>query len=166
MRGQVTSAMTYGAAGSGIDVGFGASEVTPLAFINRLVRFMEENNVPTENRWLVGPPLFWEQMADESSKLVGVDFTGDGESILRNGRVSDGMIRGFKCYRSNNMPTSSSTYWVMAGHMSSTATASQIAKTEVVRSESSFSDIVRGLHLYGRKTLRTNALAVGWFTVD
>ena len=47
---------------------------------------------------------------------------------------------------------------VLAGHMSSTATASHIAKTEVVRSTETFSDIVRGLHVFGRKVLRPEAL--------
>jgi hypothetical protein len=46
----------------------------------------------------------------------------------------------------------------MAGHMSSTATASHIAKTEVVRDTDSFSDIVRGLHVYGLKVLRPEAI--------
>ena len=52
-------------------------------------------------------------------------------------------------------------YVVMAGHMSSTATASHIAKTEVVRDTSTFSDIVRGLHVFGRKVLRPESLVLG-----
>ena len=47
---------------------------------------------------------------------------------------------------------------VLAGHISSTATASHIAKTEVVRSTETFSDIVRGLHVFGRKVLRPEAI--------
>ena len=38
--------------------------------------------------------------------------------------------------------------------MSACATASAIAKTEVVRDPNSFADIVRGLHVFGRKVLR------------
>ena len=38
--------------------------------------------------------------------------------------------------------------------MSSVATASAIAKTEVVRDPNSFADIIRGLHVFGRKVLR------------
>ena len=45
--------------------------------------------------------------------------------------------------------------------MSSTATASHIAKTEVVRSTEAFSDIVRGLHVFGRKVLRPEAIVRG-----
>ena len=42
--------------------------------------------------------------------------------------------------------------------MSSTATASHIANTEVVRDTDSFADIVRGLHVFGRKVLRSGAV--------
>ena len=54
----------------------------------------------------------------------------------------------------------------MAGHMSSTATASHIAKTEVVRSTESFSDVVRGLRVWSKKSLRPEALAVGVVKTD
>jgi hypothetical protein len=54
----------------------------------------------------------------------------------------------------------------MFGHMSSTATANQIAKTEVVRDPDSFADIVRGLHIFGRKVLRTEALIARHLLID
>ena len=50
--------------------------------------------------------------------------------------------------------------------MSSTATASHIAKTEVVRSTETFSDIVRGLHVFGRKVIRPEALVQGVVKTD
>ena len=58
-------------------------------------------------------------------------------------------------------PSGSNEYYSLAGHMSSTATASHIAKTEVVRDTDSFADIVRGLHVFGRKVLRSGALYSG-----
>lgn len=156
----------YGTTGSPIDVGFAAGEVSPLNVLTRLSRLLDDNSVPEENRWFVAKPLFWEIMADENSKLMGVDFTGDSSSKLRNGRVTDGLIRGFRCYKSNNSPQDSSKDVGLAGHMSSTATASQIAKTEMIRDNDSFADIVRGLHVYGRKTLRTEAIVRVIYEVD
>ena len=41
---------------------------------------------------------------------------------------------------------------------SAVATAEQINKTETYRDQDSFADIVRGMHLYGRKILRPEAL--------
>lgn len=163
-----TTSNVYGAdSASAIDVGFAAGEVSPLAVLSRLSRLLDEDNVPTENRWVVATPQFWEVMQDENSKIMGVDFTGDGSSILRNGRVCDGMIRGFKCYKSNNLPTpTTATGVLLAGHKSAVATASQIAKTEVLRSENTFADIVRGLHVYGRGLLRETALTKCFYTID
>ena len=156
-----------GAATGSIDVGFGAGEVSPLKLMARMSRLLDDQDVPEENRWFVAKPEFWEVMSDENSKLMGVDFTGDNSSKLRNGRVTDGQIRGFTCYKTNNVPaTTSATGQVLCGHMSSTATASQIAKTESYRAHGFFGDVVRGLHLYGRKTLRDDAMSNAFYTID
>ena len=170
MDDQPVTANIYGAdtSGNSRDVGFAAGEQSPLSVLNRACRLLDDQNVPRDNRWCVAKPTFWEQMADENSKLLDVDFSHDDNAILRNGRVSQGLIRGFKGYVSNNMPVSSSQSFeeLLFGHMSSTATASQIAKTEVYRDPDSFADIVRGLHLFGRKTLRTNAVGLVYMTID
>lgn len=174
IAGQATSTGTYGADGAttSIDMGYDAGEISPLGVMSRLGRLLDDQDVPEEGRWFVASPLFWEVMADENSKLMGVDFTGDSSSKLRNGRVTEGQIRGFNCYKTNNAPVGSvvgntTTGGVaLAGHISSTATVSQIAKTEVIRSQDFFGDIVRGLHLYGRKALRTAAIAKSFYRVD
>jgi hypothetical protein len=76
-------------------------------------------------------------------------------------------VYGFKLYMSNNLPyagtgpsaTSGSNYgYILAGHISSTATAEQIKTSEKLRSERTFADIVRGLHVFGRKLLRSESL--------
>ena len=108
---------------------------------------------------------------DENSKFINNDYTDKGTDILRNGKVTNGLIRGFRMYNSNNLPyvnngpaTSSSTgsehsYGViMAGHTGAVATAQQINKTETFRSPSTFADIVRGMQLYGRKILRPESI--------
>jgi hypothetical protein len=47
---------------------------------------------------------------------------------------------------------------IVAGHDSAVATAETINKTETYRDPDSFADIVRGMHLYGRKILRPEAI--------
>jgi hypothetical protein len=47
---------------------------------------------------------------------------------------------------------------IVGGQDSAVATAQQITKTESYRDPDSFADIVRGMHLYGRKILRPEAL--------
>ena len=63
---------------------------------------MDEANVDTADRWFVADPVFFELLMDENSKFVSADFGGGEE--LRNGRVGDGLVRGFRVYKSNNLP--------------------------------------------------------------
>jgi len=52
---------------------------------------------------------------------------------------------------------------IVAGHDSAIATAEQINKTETYRDPDSFADIVRGMHFYGRKILRPEAITVAQY---
>ena len=50
-------------------------------------------------------------------------------------------------------------YYVLAGTNEAITFASQLAKIESLRDKDSFSDLVRGLYLYGAKTVQPKALA-------
>ena len=138
----------------------------PLTVIARMSRLLDQQNVDTQGRWLVVDPVFMELLKDEDSRLFNADFGGSG---LQNGQIGTN-IHGFRVYTSNNLPsvgtgpsftgTNSSTNYgmIVAGHDSAVATAEQINKTETYRDPDSFADIVRGMHLYGRKILRPEAL--------
>ena len=90
-----------------------------------------------------------------------------GQGSIRNGLVSSGKLRGFDMYKSNNIAaTSNAAGKCLAGHMSSTATANTILSTEVLRDPTSFGDIVRGLHVYGAKVLRDDALCSAFYAID
>ena len=130
---------------------------------------LDKNDVPEENRWLVGPPGFYEVLRQAGAKIMDSSVIGTGNSPLLNGKVTDRPLHGFNLYQSNVLVVSSvgsaATYTIgssatsghavfLYGHMSAVATASHIAKTEVIRDPDSFSDIVRGLHVFGRKVLR------------
>jgi hypothetical protein len=87
-------------------VGGGTGVVSPLAILNRMSRVLDQKNVDTEGRWFVADPVFYELLMDENSKLINNDFASgqDAGGILRNGRVASGLIRGFRVYKSNNLP--------------------------------------------------------------
>lgn len=154
----------YDGAGS-VDIGQD-SETDPLNLMARMARLLDEQNVPEEGRWFVAGPDFYEQLGQSTSKLLSVDFNA-GQGSIRNGLVSSGKLRGFDMYKSNNIEaTSNATGKVLAGHMSSTATAQTIISTEVLRDPSSFGDIVRGLHVYGSKVLRPEAIVGGFYLID
>ncbi len=163
------TANVYGSnatSGGLITAGYGSGQSTPFQIISRLKRFLDVANVPTDDRWLVASPYFWEIAASEDAKLLNHLYTSTSENLLRNGRISDGELRGFRCYQSNNVVTGTVSgtayYQVLAGHKSSVATASQLAQVESFRSQTSFGDVVRGMHLYGHQTLRPEAIAVAW----
>jgi hypothetical protein len=149
-----------------LDIGFGSDEHDPLDIMGRMARLLDEQNVPEEGRWFVASPDFYEVLGQSSSKLLSVDYNG-GQGSIRNGLVSSGKLRGFDMYKSNNIAaTSNAAGKCMAGHMSSTATANTILSTEVLRDPTSFGDIVRGLHVYGAKVLRDEALVSAFYGID
>ena len=151
----------------------GSGNANPTMVIARMARLLDQQNVDTQGRWLVVDPVFIEVLKDEDSKLLNSDFGGSG---LQNGLVVNN-LHGFQVYVSNNLPsigtgsgtvggTNSSNYGVIvAGHSSAVATAEQINKTETYRDPDSFADIVRGMHLYGRKILRPEALVNAKFNL-
>ena len=138
----------------------------PLDVMSFMAKLLDEQSIPEEGRWFVAPPSFYNELAQSGSKLLSVDFNA-GQGSIRNGLVSSGKLRGFDMYKSNNVAAASTaTGKIMAGHISSTATAQTIISTEVLRDPSSFGDIVRGLHVYGAKVLRPEALVSAFYTVD
>ena len=138
----------------------------PLDVMSFMAKLLDEQSVPEEGRWFVAPPSFYNELAQSGSKLLSVDFNA-GQGSIRNGLVSSGKLRGFDMYKSNNVAAASTaTGKVLAGHISSTATAQTIISTEVLRDPTSFGDIVRGLHVYGAKVLRPEALVSAFYTVD
>ena len=149
-----------------LDIGFGTNEHDPLDIMARMARLLDEQNVPEEGRWFVASPDFYEVLGQASSKLLSVDFNA-GQGSIRNGLVSSGKLRGFDMYKSNNIAsTSNAAGKCMAGHISAVATANTILSTEVLRDPSSFGDIVRGLHVYGAKVLRSEALVGAFYGID
>jgi hypothetical protein len=144
----------------------GSGNAYALQVISRMARKLNQQNVDTNGRWLVVDPVFQEILQDEDSRLFNSDFGGSG---LQNGLILNN-LHGFKVYVSNNLPsvgtgpattggTNASNFGlIVAGHSSAVATAEQIDKTETYRDPDSFADVVRGMHLYGRKILRPEAL--------
>ena len=149
-----------------LDIGYASGEHDPIDVLSHMARLLDEQNVPEEGRWFLANPEFYEQLVATSSKLMSVDFNA-GQGSIRNGLVSSGLLRGFNMYKSNNIAaTTNAAGKVIAGHMSSTCTAQTITNTEVLRDPSSFGDIVRGLHVYGAKVLRPEALVSAFYGID
>jgi hypothetical protein len=158
----------------------GDAAVDTLAnLVSTLKKNLDKNDVPEENRWLVAPPEFFEQLRKAGGKLSDQSVMNDGAaSQIRNGKVTDRPLFGFNMYSSNAIAVSggsvashtfgsagSNEYAFVYGHMSGVATVNHIAKTELIRDPDSFADVVRGLHVFGRKILRSEAVQRGVITI-
>ena len=141
---------------------------SPAMVVARMKRLLDQQQVDSQGRWLVIDPVFMEILSDEDSRFMNGDYGESGG--LRNGLVINN-FHGFRLYVSSNLPAvgtgpgttgsanqNSNFGVIVAGHDSAVATAEQINKTETYRDPDSFADIVRGMHLYGRKILRPEAL--------
>ena len=79
------------------------------------------------------------------------------DETLREGAI--GRIAGMDVLVSTNLVDVDNKYYVLAGTNEAITFASQLAKIEILRDKDSFSDLVRGLYLYGAKTVQPKALA-------
>lgn len=116
---------------------------------------LDEANAPEGDRFLVIPA----KMAGliKKSELKDASLTGDGTSVVRNGRL--GMIDRFTIYVSHNLNVSSGKYSIIAGHKMGFTFASQMTEMETLRAQSTFGNIVRGLQVYGYKVVKPEAIA-------
>lgn len=169
----VTTGM--GTTSAPIDIGFTGSEVDPLNQMALAAKELDEANAPEDGRWFVAAPEWYNALSNSASKLMSVDFNA-GQGSVRNGLVASGLLRGFQMYKSNNVPTNDlsgatpagagDAPMALFGHISSTSAASSMNKVETVRDTGTFSDIVRGLMVWGRKVLRPEIAGKIIYVID
>src|SRR5690348_184333 len=124
---------------------------------------LDEANVPTEGRFVVVTPAFYGKLLLDGRFIKANESGGNG---LHNGSVGD--AAGFRIIKSNNVPagTIASTKAIIAGSPIATSYAEQISKVEAFRPEKRFADALKGLHLYGAKVVRPEALVSADVTVS
>ena len=121
---------------------------------------LDENNVPMQGRWMVIPPWFHSKLV--LNKILETDGSVDANNAYGNGFV--GRAFGFDIYMSNNLSTGIGgiaglgSHYALAGTSRAMSFAEQVVKMEAYRPENSFSDAVKGLHVYGAKVVDPNAL--------
>jgi len=124
---------------------------------------LKKANVPSAGRSIaVTPEMYGCLLRD--SRFIKANESGGTEG-LRNGLV--GRAAGFDIVETNNAPnTTGNEFAVLAGVNSSITFAEQVNKIEAYRPQSSFSDAVKGLVLYGAKLVRPDSLASALVTVS
>lgn len=109
--------------------------------------------VPTSDRFVAVNPAFADLLLDELSDAA----KSGSDAELRNGQV--GRLYGMTILETPAFDEAVKP--VAVGYHSKAATfISQIDKTEALRDSNSFSDIVRGLNVYGSKVTRAAAVLV------
>ena len=122
----------------------------------QLAQIMKNSSAITDGKkpWVVINPDI------EALLLQSSQFTSSyqiADETLRNGSI--GRIAGMDVLVTPNLTATDSKINVLAGTNDAITYASQLAKIEVLRDPDSFSDLVRGLYLYGAKTVNAGALA-------
>jgi hypothetical protein len=147
-----------------------------LKAILRMSTVLDEQNVPEDGRWLVISP--YDRHLLMQSNIAQAYFTGDAQSTIRSGKI--GMLDRFTVYVSNLLPrgvagkalvagltdpatggavsNAKARRLMVAGTKAAMSFAMTVNKTEPLRNQTDFGDIVRGLAVYGRKTVKPEAL--------
>lgn len=131
-------------------------ETNILDYIVDMGSVLDEQSVPATERYLVLPPLLCGMI--KKSDLKDASLSGDGTSMLRNGRL--GTIDRFMLYVSNQLATavSGTEHNVIAGHKSAITFASQMTENETLKNPDDFGDLMRGLQVYGYKVIKSESL--------
>ena len=146
--------------------------------ILRMSSALDEQNVPEDGRWLVISPF--DRHLLMQSNIAQAYFSGDAQSTIRSGKI--GMLDRFTVYVSNLLPkgaagkalvpgltdpatggtvsNAKARRTMIAGTKHAVSFAMTVNKTEPLRNQTDFGDIVRGLAVYGRKTVKPEALVV------
>lgn len=126
---------------------------------------LDEANVPEAGRFCIIPAWYEGQMLKDDRFTKSFLTQVSGASLI-NGFVA--RVAGFDLLLSNNSVhngaagttgTTGDEYQILGGHRMATSFADQISKIEAYRPEDRFADAVKGLHVYGTKVIRPEALA-------
>ena len=148
------------AAGTGVVLG---DNTTPrsvdknniIDFIVDCGQCLDESNIPESGRYIVVPPAMAARI--KKSELKDASLSGDGTSMLRNGRL--GMVDRFTIYVSNNVSqTEPGEFDILFGHPVATTFAGQITAMEDMPNPNDFGQLVRSLFVYGYSVIKPDAL--------
>ena len=160
---------TAGAKSASYNLGSAASPLSltidnVVDFIVDMGSVLDEQNVPTSGRYLIIPTKMNNLI--KRSELKDASLSGDGTSILRNGRI--GMIDNFEIYVSHNLHTvtagSDTKFYPVAGHKAGLTFASQFTEMRYLDSTQFFGKLMDGLQIFGYKVVKGDCLTHGVVT--
>lgn len=124
-------------------------------FVNLALKLKNSNALSNNQKpWVVINPTI-EAYLLQSPEFISAYNVAD--ETLREGAI--GRIAGMDVLVSTNLTAVGGKFYVLAGTNEAITFASQLSKIESLRDKDSFSDLVRGLYLYGAKTVQAKSLA-------
>lgn len=156
IAGLYTSTVAANKVNAGVAVAVTTGDIA-YTQLTKIKQKMDEANIPTNGRWLVVPPWYHALLLDTNKFAANAGAPGTTQAALINGFV--GRAAGMDIYTSNNaVLAAGDDYICLAGVRDAISFAEQINQVEAYRLQTSFQDAVRGLHLYGAKVVRPDAL--------
>lgn len=117
---------------------------------------LQKAKAPASNRVVAINAEFEALLLQASSKLTDFSSSGDTDGLRE---ATLGKILGFRVVSAAHLPVSDKPQMV-AFHQKAAAYVSQIDQMERLRDNDSFSDRVRGLHVYGGKVIKATGIQV------
>ena len=121
--------------------------------------YLSSQGVKPEDRFLVVPAFVALQL--QLSDIKAANIMGDSESVARNAIGENdflGHIGGMRVYQSEQIAEVSGVYHCIAGSKRAICYAAQFTKSETFKSDKRMGDGIRGMTVYGFKTIQPNAL--------
>lgn len=124
-------------------------------FVNLALKLKKSDALSNNQKpWVVINPDI-ESYLLQSPEFISAYNVAD--ETLREGAI--GRIAGMDVLVSTNLSDVNGKFYILAGTNEAITFASQLSKIESLRDRDSFSDLVRGLYLYGAKTVKPKSLA-------
>jgi hypothetical protein len=127
---------------------------------------LDQNNIPDEDRYITVPPWGVSLISQTQAFVSVTDMQGEPSQAFQRGFM--GQISGFNILKTNNAPqpvaggAGTGVWAIQAGHPMAITYGEQITETEALRLQTTIADGVRGLHVYGAKLVRPDAIAVAY----
>jgi hypothetical protein len=151
--GKISGDINLGVAGTPVQL----TAANVVGFLVDVGTVMSEQDVPLGDRKIVLPT--WATALIKKSELKDASLSGDGTSMLRNGRI--GMIDNMEIFASNSLSSVIDTnrVWNAIGcHRDAVTFAAQLTESRTFQAESTFGWFARSLVVYGYETIKPEGL--------
>lgn len=129
-------------------------------------RLMNENNAPTEGRFVILPSYYYQILKDVSLPFGQAYATGQNSANIITGNVPK--IDGFEVLFSNNLPihatlTANNSTPIVFGHRYATTFATQITESRIIDNPFAFGKMMQGLQVYGFNVIKDSLIGVDFW---